>query len=160
MEIKLVKAKESDAKSIFNLQVAAFQPLLEKYQDYDTSPANESVEKVASRIIRPDSEFFKIFVDGEFCGAIRVHWKEESQFWISPLFIHPDFQGRGIAQEAMKLAEDSFPQADTWELATLLEEEGNCYLYEKAGYVRTGVSRKLNSKATLVYFKKMQKEVE
>lgn len=160
MAIKLEKAQSEDTYRLFNMQYTAFLPLLEKYRDYNTSPANESIDKFAERLIRPDSMFFKIIEDGQLCGAIRVHWKEEGRFWVSPLFIHPDCQGRGIASKAMVMAEEQFPEAVSWELATILEEEGNCRLYEKAGYVRTGAAYQLNEKATLGYFKKLLKDVE
>lgn len=42
MDLFLEKATESDAESIFDIQVKAFTPLLKKYKDYDTSPANEN----------------------------------------------------------------------------------------------------------------------
>ncbi|MBZ5199748.1 GNAT family N-acetyltransferase [Planomicrobium chinense] len=160
MAIKLEKAHLKDANSLFGMQYDAFLPLLEKYQDHDTSPANESIDKIAERLIRPDSTFFKIMEAGRLCGAIRIHWKAGNRFWVSPLFIHPDYQGRGIASKAMALAEKQFPEAVSWELATILEEEGNCRLYEKAGYVRTGAAYQLNEKATLGYFKKLLKDVE
>lgn len=41
-----------------------------------------------------------------------------------------------------------------WELDTILEEEANCYLYEKMGYYKTGKVEKVNDKLTLVYYKK------
>ncbi len=42
----------------------------------------------------------------------------------------------------------------SWELATILEEERNFYLYEKMGYIRTGVNKKLNENTTLIFYKK------
>ncbi len=47
-----------------------------------------------------------------------------------------------------------FIKATNWELVTILEEERNCYLYEKMGYVKTGVSKKLNENITLIFYKK------
>lgn len=47
-----------------------------------------------------------------------------------------------------------FPKARSFELATILEEERNCFLYEKMGYKRTEVIKKLNDKTTLIYYKK------
>ncbi|WP_339242407.1 hypothetical protein [Paenibacillus sp. FSL F4-0243] len=49
MGISLCKADVSDAEFIHQMQVKAFMPLLEKYKDYETSPANESVEKMIDR---------------------------------------------------------------------------------------------------------------
>lgn len=155
MDIKLIKATHADAASIFDSQVQAFRPLLEKYKDYETSPANESVDRVLTRIHRSNGGFYKILADGILVGAICIYWKKDEQFWISPMFILPSYQGKGLAQKAILLVEEMFPEAKTWELATLLEEKRNCYLYEKMGYIQTGVSKKLNDHATLIYYKKL-----
>lgn len=46
MEITLEKATESDAEVIFQIQIDSFSPLLHKYKDYETNPANETIEKL------------------------------------------------------------------------------------------------------------------
>ena len=50
-----------------------------------------------------------------------------------------------------------FPEARSFELATILEEERNCFLYEKMGYKRTEETKKLNDKTTLIYYKKVKR---
>ncbi len=70
------------------------------------------------------------------------------------MFIHPGYQGKGIAQKVITLIEEMFLEATSWELATILEEEKNCFLYEKMGYKRTEVIKKLNDETTLIYYKK------
>ena len=158
MEIKLEKATNIDAKSIFDIQLNAFKPLLEKYKDYDTNPANENIERIITRINNPNGGFYKINADNTLVGAICIFWKEDEQFWISPMFIHPNYQGKGIAQNAINLLEELFPQATTWELATILEEKRNCYLYEKMGYIQTDVTKKINDNTTLIFYKKPTKQ--
>ena len=64
-----------------------------------------------------------------------------------------------MAQKAMEQAELLHAEAETWELATILEEEGNCRFYEKLGYLATGVTNQLDDNATLGYFKKTAKDV-
>ncbi|OIK12655.1 GNAT family N-acetyltransferase [Bacillus sp. MUM 13] len=155
MEIRLEKAAETDAKSIFEIQVKAFNPLLDEYRDYETNPANETIEKVLARINNPDGGFYKILSDDVLVGAICLVCEEETQFWISPMFILPEYQGKGIAQKAIRLIEELFPQAETWELKTILQEKRNCYLYEKMGYRREDWKHSLNEKATLVHYKKL-----
>lgn len=155
MDIRLEKATKTDAEAIFDIQVKAFKPLLEKYKDYDTNPANETIERVLTRINHPNGGFYKILFDDVLVGAICVFWREETQFWISPMFILPEYQGKGIAQKALRLLEELFPQATTWELRTILEEKRNCYLYEKMGYKQfENWKQSLNEKATLVHYKK------
>ncbi|WP_243840797.1 GNAT family N-acetyltransferase [Paenisporosarcina antarctica] len=130
---------------------------MEKYKDYDTNPANETIEDVIKRINKFSGGLYKIVYGNSLVGTICVVWKEDVQFWISPMSIIPAYQGKGIAQKTINLIEDMFPQAISWELATILEEERNCYLYEKLGYIKTGVSKKLNANATLIFYKKFIK---
>ncbi|MFI8685777.1 GNAT family N-acetyltransferase [Rossellomorea sp. NPDC077527] len=155
MEVRLERATNQDAQSIFNIQVEAFMPLLNTYKDSETNPANETIERVQIRINRADGGFYKILTEDKLVGAICVYWKEDVQFWISPMFILPSYQGKGIAQKTILLVEEMFPQAESRELATLLEEERNCHLYEKMGYSKTGISKKLNDRATLIFYKKI-----
>ncbi|WP_075619153.1 GNAT family N-acetyltransferase [Paenisporosarcina indica] len=152
--VSLETAIVKDAANIFDIQVKAFSPLLEKYKDFDTSPANESVDRVIARITNPQGKFYKIMLDQELVGAICVLWKESNHYWISPMFIDPEYQGQGIAQKAILLAEEMYPKAISWELATILEEASNCYLYEKMGYTQTEEKRKINDNTTLVYYEK------
>lgn len=123
MDIRLEKATDKDAHAIFEIQVKAFIPLLKKYKDYDINQANETIDRIITKINRSEGGFYKILADNELVGAICVFWKEVVQFWISPMFILPTYQGIGIAQKAILLIEEMFPQATCWELATLLEEE-------------------------------------
>ncbi|MEH7109353.1 GNAT family N-acetyltransferase [Bacillus sp. JJ1764] len=156
MEVRLEKATNVDAQAIFDIQVKAFLPLLEKYKDYETSPANETTERVLMRINNPSGGFYKILFDDVLVGAICVFWKEKTQYWISPMFILPEFQGKGIAQKAISLIEELFPQATTWELRTILQEEHNCYLYEKMGFKQMpDWKHSINEKITLVHYKKI-----
>ncbi len=155
MEITLEKATESDAAVLFQMQIDSFSPLLHKYKDYETNPANEPIEKTIFRINNPSSNFYKMIIDSRLVGAICISQKElPYNFWISPMFIHPIYQGIGIAQKVLILIEEMFPEAQSFELATILEEERNCFLYEKMGYKRTEVTKKLNDKTTLIYYKK------
>ena len=58
IELKLVT--EDEAECLHRLQVEAFMPLYEKYQDDDTSPAKESLKRVTEKIIEENSDFYFI----------------------------------------------------------------------------------------------------
>ena len=45
MNVALVRVSVDDTEKIWAMQIKAFQNLLEKYQDFETSPANETKEK-------------------------------------------------------------------------------------------------------------------
>ncbi|QCR34367.1 GNAT family N-acetyltransferase [Lysinibacillus sp. SGAir0095] len=155
LEIKLIQATAGDVLVLHDVQTKAFQPLLEKYLDYETNPANEPINRLFEKI--QYSSFFKIMVEQKCVGGIRVVRKNTS-YWISPIFILPEYQGKGIAQQAIQQAEKLFTKFNTWELQTILQEQGNCYLYEKMGYERTDFKQKVNEKMTLIGYKKTKQQ--
>lgn len=67
----------------------------------------------------------------------------------------PQEQGKGYAQQAMRLVEAMYPQATRWELDTIKEEKALCYLYEKMGYRLTGEEKTIKDGMTIVYYAKM-----
>ena len=128
--------------------------LLKKYQDHDTSPANETIERITWKLQQLDSYFYRIEVDGETVGAIRVvDAGDGSRKRISPLFILPQHRGKGYAQGAILEAEKRHG-SHNWELGTILQETGNCYLYEKMGYRQTNRRTVINDSMTIVGYEK------
>ena len=152
--VQLLSAAENDAEMIQGMQQTAFAGLLEKYQDYDMSPATESLEKIKWKITHPGSFYYFILADGQTVGAIRVlDLKDGSRKRISPLYIMPDYRGKGYAQAAMGEAE-RIHGANHWQLDTILQEAGNCYLYEKMGYHQTGHQTVIKENMTIVDYEK------
>lgn len=152
--VELRRAEEKDADTIWKLQREAFAELLEKYQDYDTSPANEAIERIITKLKQPYSYFYYIMDGNKVVGVIRVVDKKDgSRKRISPIFIKQEERNRGYGQAAIKKAEGIHGQ-DHWKLATILQEEGNCYLYEKMGYHKTGQTTTINDKMTIVGYEK------
>ncbi|MBD1382353.1 GNAT family N-acetyltransferase [Bacillus sp. IB182487] len=72
MDVILEKDTNDDAQSIFDMQVKAFMPLLEKYKDYDTNPANETIDRVFTRINNPNGGFYKICLSTIVCETHRI----------------------------------------------------------------------------------------
>ena len=156
MKIKLLRATIDDAKELHTMQVEAFKELLEKYQDFDTSPANENIEEVEKRLKQDFTFYYFICIGQQKVGAIRIVDKKEvgKNKRISPIFILPEFRNRGIAQEAIRLCEKVHGN-ENWELATILQEARNCHLYEKMGYQQTGKTKVINERLTLVFYQKL-----
>lgn len=154
-KMELIRIGVDGAEELWKMQVEAFASLYEKYQDTDTSPATEKIDKVQMRLKQSFTYFYFIVVDGEKVGAIRVVDKneEEKAKRISPIFIMNQHRNNGYAQKAMKLVEEIHGNSN-WELDTILQEEGNCYLYEKMGYQKTGKMEKVNERMTLVFYRK------
>lgn len=152
--MKLKKATLSDAETIWRMQTDAFAELLARYQDFDRSPGNEPFEKIQQRIAQPYTSLYYIIADGDVIGAIRVvDRKDGSRKRIGPLFVMPKFRNRGYGQQAIIEAE-KIHGTDNWELDTILQEPGNCHLYEKMGYHRTGKTEIINDRMTIVFYEK------
>ena len=155
MAIRLKRATLSDAEALLRMQVEAFLPLLEAYRDYDTSPATEDVETMRRRVSEPWSRFYFILDGMTAVGGIRVVFPGHPtpRKRVSPLFILPGYQGRGIAQRAIAAVE-WLHGADNWSLGTILQEPRNCHLYEKAGYRRNGEATVINDRMTIIGYEK------
>lgn len=155
MSVTLMRASVSDAPLIWRMKVTAFAKLLDTYQDFDTNPGAEPLEKVIARLEQPFTYYYLIQAEGENVGAIRVVDRREAEKnkRISPLFILPEHQGKGYAQAAMLEAE-RLHGGECWELDTILQEAGNCRLYEKMGYRRTGKTTRISDRMTLVFYEK------
>lgn len=153
--MKLVRIGIQDAEKLWKMQVEAFQDLYKKYQDTETSPATESMDKILMRLNQSFTYYYFIEVDNIKVGAIRVVDKQEEGVAkrISPIFIMTEHRNKGYAQNAMQLAEIIHGSSE-WELDTILQEKGNCYLYEKLGYRQTGKTEVINDKLTLVFYRK------
>lgn len=154
MNIKLIRATIADAQQLWEMQVKSFQGLLDKYQDYDTNPACEPVDKMIRRLQQKETYYYFICIDDRKVGAIRVvdHHTERNKR-ISPLYVLPEFRNRGVAQKAIQICE-AIHGSENWELETILQEAGNCHLYEKVGYQKTNKLERVNDKMTLVYYVK------
>lgn len=154
-KIKLVKAELSDAEKLLEIQKSCFTPHLERYQDYETSPATISLDKLQRQI--QNENFFKILMDDSWIGSINIRkLNNEGNYMLHIINILPAYQGMGIGQQAIKLVEEIFSDAKSWCLETLEDMMGNRHLYEKMGYKFTGRTEKINDKLTLVFYEKTE----
>lgn len=91
-------------------------------------------------------------------GGVRVIAGTNSTYRVSPNFILPSEQGKGIAQEVFRLLEEFYNDSRLWTLDTILEEEGNCHLYEKLGYKKTGKLENIKKGMIIVYYEKIMEK--
>ena len=50
MDVELEPVKRSELESVWKMQIEAFSDLLKKYQDYDTNPVAEGIDKINERM--------------------------------------------------------------------------------------------------------------
>ena len=150
--IKLKEVTEEEIPDLLEMQVKSFMPLYEKYHD-EGSPAIESIERIKRRFAVKNRKYYFIMKDGARVGAINIGHNDPNErkvSFISPIFILPEFQNRGIGYVAIQKAFEKLPEVTTWKLETILQEPANCHLYEKCGFVRVGEEKVINDKMTLI----------
>lgn len=153
--MEIVEFKESDIDIVFEIQQAAYKPLYEKYHDDNTNPYMESKEIVLQKYMRTGTKGYLFIENGEIVGVVRISLFPESKSGrVSALGVHPQYQGQGIAQQALLKIEEMHSEVERWFLDTILQETGNCHLYEKIGYKRTEKIEKVNDKMTLIFYEK------
>ena len=156
MEVELQRAVPEDGPKLYQMQKRAFQSLLDRYQDWDTSPAAETLERTLDRLREENADFYFILVHGRKAGGLRVVRLPEHHR-LSMVFVLPEYRGNGCAQRSLEKVESLYPQADRWTLDTIKQEPGLCRLYEKLGYRRTGEEREIKAGMTLVCYEKIKK---
>lgn len=139
--------------AVFDIQQKAYKPLFDKYNDPETNPCMESRETVLAKYTCPGTDGYVFIVDNRPVGSVRVIVRGDT-CKISALAVLPEYQNRGIAQSAMREIEGKYAGVKKWVLDTLAKEPGNCHLYEKLGYVRTGEYKVINDRLTIVDYEK------
>ena len=153
--MEIIEFKESDIDAVFEIQQAAYKPLYEKYHDDNSNPYKESKETVLRKYTRMGTKGYLFISNGVPVGAVRINLYPESKSGkVSALGVKPQYQGQGIAQQALLQIEKIHSDVKRWFLDTILQEAGNCHLYEKIGYKRTGKIEEINEKMTLVFYEK------
>ena len=155
MKIAVSRFKECDIDTVFEIQRTAYKPLYEKYHDDSSNPYMERKETVLRKYTRAGTSGYLFILDGAAVGAVRVDIDDINRRGrVSALCVLPQYQGRGIAQAALLEIESLHPDVERWVLDTILEEAGNCHLYEKIGYKKTGKTEAINERMTLVFYEK------
>lgn len=93
MQVELKLAKQTEAAEILTLQKIAFRDMLQRYQDYDTSPANQTLEQMQQRCSQKDRKYYFIDVNDIHVGVLSVtDRKGGSLKRLSPIFVLPQFR--------------------------------------------------------------------
>ena len=153
MHITLMKASVADAQQLYGLQIRAFKALLDKYQDHDTNPGAEKIERTISRLNESNSYYYFIRLEETNIGAVRII-DHGNLCRLKQIYILPEYQGHGHAQKAIRLVESMHRNAANWEVDTIKQESKLCYLYEKMGYRQTGMEKRIKDEMDIVFYRK------
>lgn len=153
--MQIVEFKERDIDIVFEIQQAAYKPLYEKYHDDAINPYMENKETVLRKYMRAGTKGYLFIRDDVPVGAVRIGIHPEAKSGkVSALAVRPEYQGQGIAQQALLQIEKIHGDVEKWHLDTIMQEAGNCHLYEKLGYVKTGTTE-IKEGMTLVNYEKV-----
>nr|WP_308623854.1 GNAT family N-acetyltransferase [uncultured Eisenbergiella sp.] len=155
--VQLILAQKNDAQLIHQLKKEAFMPLYETYRDTDTNPALDPVDKVVCQLAQEETDYWLISYEGRMAGGVRVVHKKDANL-ISPLFILPKEQNKGIATCVMKQLFDMYPDVLCWKLVTIREEKRNCHFYEKLGFCNTLSAEESTGYMTLIGYERYSRE--
>ena len=151
MNIVIKRTNEVEAPVLLVIQKEAFEEDLRKYEDHDTSPVNEPIERLLRKI-----ELFThytIWHNHEIIGGIDVRDLKDNKYRLNRIFISKKYQNKGLGSQIMQLVEAEFPSAVEWVLDTPHLNIRNHHFYEKLGYKKIG-QHQINEKLILFDYKK------
>jgi GNAT superfamily N-acetyltransferase len=154
MDLHLVKATATDAEIILEMQKKCFAKHFDRYNDVDGSPYNETIDKMLLRINNEKVSYYKIVFNSLFVGCIRIYEREPEIFRVGIIYVLPEYQSKGIGQQALVMAENLHSDAKCWELDCPEDLPQNRHCYENVGYKLTGEQEIINDKLILLHYKK------
>lgn len=101
------------------------------------------------------SDYYLIKFQNEFIGGLRAVEKQDGVFSISPMFVLPEFQNKGIGYVVIQKVLTLYPHAIAWRLVTILQEKRDCHFYEKCGFYRSGWQKEINEVMDVVGYEKV-----
>ena len=165
MSISIKNTNASEAEELSQIQKAAFKPLYEKFHD-EGNPFLRGSEDILRRLNK-FNRHFTILIDGKIVGGIfyRLYGKRsptdeigEGEYYLARVYIHPDYQNKGIAREAILLCEKEFADAEFYyvDFPEVMEKNRKCY--QSVGYRDTGERITMDGAPALAMFKKTVSE--
>lgn len=148
MDIKFERAVTDDAEALVNVRNKSFYA---DYVKYGECPGyNNSIVNMKSSILSRIA--YKIICNGQIVGNVSVRYNKDNTYYLGCLCIIPEYENRGIGQEALRFIESKFPDAVCWTLETPADKEKNLYFYKKMGY--TIVKEYMHGSVEVVLFEK------
>jgi len=153
--VAISDASPADAEAILALQKLAYQSEAKLYDDWSLAPLTQSRESLLGDI--GNSVVLKATLGDRLVGSVRARQKGDTCA-IARLFVHPDFQRRGIGSELLRRIEARFKGASRFELFTGSRSEGNIRLYQRHGYSITRTEA-VSPAVSLTFLVKDAKEI-
>lgn len=148
--ITIANVTFEDLVDILSIQKLAFQNEVETFNDYLIDPFIQSIESL--EVDFKKYFYLKAVLDRKIIGSVRAYEKE-NVCYIGRLFVHPDYQGKGIGKTLMFHIEENFKHCTTYSLFAAKRVPINLQLYKSIGYSIVN-EEKIQEGLTFVYFTK------
>lgn len=166
MSLSIRITDPSEAEELSQIQKAAFKPLYEKYHD-EGNPFLRGPEDILRRLNKFNRHFTILYNDKVVGGVFyRLYGKRSptdeigaGEYYLARIYIHPDYQNKGIARDAIILCEKEFPDARFYYVDFPEDMEKNRRCYQSAGYCDTGDRICTDGAPALAMFKKTVSDV-
>jgi GNAT superfamily N-acetyltransferase len=146
--ITFCRAATSDAELLLQAKIKAFEWDVEKYGM--GPPSYDSLADLLVAISK--AQYYKILYNNVIVGGFSLYDMGNSHFELGSIYIEPDYQGKGIGEQAISYIEQSYPEVRKWTLETPYLSFRNHHFYEKMGYIKIG-EEKLEVPQGFVLFK-------
>jgi RimJ/RimL family protein N-acetyltransferase len=136
VEVSIKKTKLDEIEDLLAIQKEVFAEDYALYEDHDSTPVNETTEKLIENIER--FFHFTIWLDNDIIGAIDIRPLDDKRLRLSKLFLRNEYQNKGLGSKIIQLMESEFPLIKDWSLYTPYLNNRNHHFYEKLGYIKIG----------------------
>ena len=133
--VKIAKATVETAVKLTEIQRRTFDDdnkLKPPGCSMEGPPGYDSVKWNAGWIKK--TPYYKILFNGQIVGGIIIFELGEKRYELGRMWVDPDFQNRGIGQQAVRQMFEAFPEAEQWVLGTPSWAIRNQHFYEKLGF--------------------------
>lgn len=157
---------QSDIDVLCELQKAAFLPIFKKYHDAG-NPCLRGTEDISARLDTPVFRYFTILSDEEIVGGVLYRCEgrtpfieklNEGEYYLTRLYIKPEYQCRGIGKQAILFCEKEFQDAAAFYVDFPKELDKNRRCYENAGFRNSGKELEAEPGLVLVMYEKRLQE--
>lgn len=143
--IAIEKATLKDVPILTTIKKESFKPLYEKYKD-EGNPYLTDESYIIEKMKNSNMIYYKIRLDDNICGGIRIIKKESNIYRIGVIYISSKYKNKRIAQTVLNMIFEKYKHITTWELDCPISEIINVKCYEKVGFKDTKIHTKINDK--------------
>jgi ribosomal protein S18 acetylase RimI-like enzyme len=138
--IQFEKAKPEDAKALALASWRAFDADVNYGAPGKGGPPGYKSDQWQLKMMVVGN-YYKMLLDGRIIGGFIVMLKGYRYYEVVRIFIHPEFQNRGIGARAFEFLWGEYPDVERWTLGTPAWNLRNRHFYEKAGFAEVGEDR-------------------